>query len=153
METPLHLQADANWVSTRITQQLTEAGGSLTTVLPLVSRKNSSANKIIAVKQSALSVKQLFGHPVFNPSVSGTWTPSMVWVPGYRSRGPGFDSRRYQIFWEVVGLQRGPLSLVRITEELPKLKCSGSGSRKLRLTSVGIRCADHATPSIRKRCH
>jgi hypothetical protein len=27
---------------------------------------------------------------------------------------------------------------------------SGSGSRKPRLTVVGIRCADHATPSIRK---
>jgi hypothetical protein len=24
----------------------------------------------------------------------------------------GFDSWRYQIFWEVVGLERGPLSLV-----------------------------------------
>jgi hypothetical protein len=42
----------------------------------------------------------------------------VVRVPGYRSRGPGFDSRFYQIFWEVVGLERGPLSLVRITEEL-----------------------------------
>jgi hypothetical protein len=42
----------------------------------------------------------------------------VVRVPGYRSSGPGFDSRRYQIFWEVVGLERGPLSLVRITEEL-----------------------------------
>jgi hypothetical protein len=38
--------------------------------------------------------------------------------PDYRSRGPGFDSKRYQIFREVVGLERGPLSLVRITEEL-----------------------------------
>jgi hypothetical protein len=30
----------------------------------------------------------------------------------------GFDSRRYQIFWEVVCLERGPLSLVSTTEEL-----------------------------------
>jgi hypothetical protein len=35
----------------------------------------------------------------------------VVRVPGYRPRGHGFDSRRCQIFWEVVGLERGPLSL------------------------------------------
>jgi hypothetical protein len=29
-----------------------------------------------------------------------------------------FDSRRFQIFWEEAGLERGPLSLVRTTEEL-----------------------------------
>jgi hypothetical protein len=57
----------------------------------------------------------------------------VVTVPGYRSRGPGFDSRRYQIFWEVVGLERGPLSLVRSTEELLEWKSSGSGCRKPRL--------------------
>jgi hypothetical protein len=51
----------------------------------------------------------------------------VVWVPGYRSRGPGFDSRRYQIFWEVVGLERGPLSLVRIIKELLEWESSGSG--------------------------
>jgi hypothetical protein len=50
-----------------------------------------------------------------------------VRVPGYKSRGPGFDSRRYQIFWEVVGLERGPLSLVNTTEELLEWKSSGSG--------------------------
>jgi hypothetical protein len=33
---------------------------------------------------------------------------------GYRSRCPGFDSRRYQI----VDMERGPLSLVRLIEEL-----------------------------------
>jgi hypothetical protein len=49
----------------------------------------------------------------------------VVRVPGYRSRGRAFDSRRYQIFWEVVGLEWGPLSLVRIIEEL--LESSGSG--------------------------
>jgi hypothetical protein len=69
-------------------------------------------------------------------------------VPGYRCRGPGYDSRRYQI---VVGLERGPLSLVRIIEELREWKSCGSGSRKPRLTAVGIRCGDHATPSIRKK--
>jgi hypothetical protein len=37
------------------------------------------------------------------------------WLQIQRS---GFDSRRYQIFWEVVGLERGPLSLMRIIEEL-----------------------------------
>jgi hypothetical protein len=46
---------------------------------------------------------------------------------GYRSRGPGFDSRRYQIFWGVVGLERDPLSLVSITEELLGRNSSGSG--------------------------
>jgi hypothetical protein len=48
-------------------------------------------------------------------------------VPGYRPRGPGFDSRCYQIFWEVVGLERGPFSLVRIIEEILQWKSSGSG--------------------------
>jgi hypothetical protein len=74
----------------------------------------------------------------------------VVRVPGYRSRGPGFNSGRYQIFWEVVGLERGPLSLMSITEELLEWKISGSGPRKPRLTAVGIGWADHATHSIRK---
>jgi hypothetical protein len=42
----------------------------------------------------------------------------VVRVPGYSSRNPKFDSGRYQIFCEVVGLKRCPLSLVGITEEL-----------------------------------
>jgi hypothetical protein len=41
----------------------------------------------------------------------------VVRVSGYRSRGPGFDSP-YQIFREVMGLERDPLSLVRTIEEL-----------------------------------
>jgi hypothetical protein len=49
----------------------------------------------------------------------------VVRVPGYRARGPGFDSRFYQIFWEVVGLERCPFSLVRITEELLEWKSRG----------------------------
>jgi hypothetical protein len=46
----------------------------------------------------------------------------VVRVPGYRFRGPVFDFRRYQIFWEVVVLERGPLSLLMIIEELLESK-------------------------------
>jgi hypothetical protein len=77
----------------------------------------------------------------------------VVRVSGYRSRGPGFDSRPYQILWQVRGLERGPLSLVRTIEELLQWKSSGFGLKKPRLTAVGIRCADHATPSTRKGWH
>jgi hypothetical protein len=42
------------------------------------------------------------------------------WLQIQRS---GFDSR---IFWEAVGLERGPLSLVSTTEELLESKGSGS---------------------------
>jgi hypothetical protein len=51
----------------------------------------------------------------------------VVRVYGYRSRGPGFDSRPYHILWEVGGMERVPLSLVRTTEELLEWKNSGSG--------------------------
>jgi hypothetical protein len=51
----------------------------------------------------------------------------VVRVPGYRSRGPLFESRRYQIFWEVVVLERGPLSLVSTIEELLGRNSSVSG--------------------------
>jgi hypothetical protein len=46
------------------------------------------------------------------------------WLQIQRS---GFDSRRYQTFWEVVGLERGPFSLVNTIEELPGKKSSGFG--------------------------
>jgi hypothetical protein len=49
----------------------------------------------------------------------------VVRVPGYRSRYPGFDSRRCQTFWEVVDLERGPLSLVSTIEELLGRNSSG----------------------------
>jgi hypothetical protein len=46
------------------------------------------------------------------------------WLQLQRSR---FDSRRYEIFWEVVGLERGLLSLVSTIEELLDRKSSVSG--------------------------
>jgi hypothetical protein len=54
-----------------------------------------------------------------------------LWASGQRSwlqtQRSGFDSRRYQIFWEVVGLERGPFSIVSTIEELLGRKSSGSG--------------------------
>jgi hypothetical protein len=53
------------------------------------------------------------------------WSSSQSsWIQIQRS---GFDSRRYQIFCEVVGLEQGPLSLMSTTEELLERKSSGSG--------------------------
>jgi hypothetical protein len=55
------------------------------------------------------------------------WPP--LWSNGQSSwlqiQRSWFDSRRYQIFW-VVGLERGPLSLVSTTEELLGRKSSSS---------------------------
>jgi hypothetical protein len=68
---------------------------------------------------------KLFHVLFFNSDVA--FCGLMVSVPGYRSRCPGFDSRRYKVFWEVVFLERGPLSFVRITEELLEWKSSGFG--------------------------
>jgi hypothetical protein len=48
----------------------------------------------------------------------------VVKVPGYRYGGPGFDSSRDK---KVVGLERGPLSLVSTTNELLGSNSSGSG--------------------------
>jgi hypothetical protein len=61
----------------------------------------------------------------------------VVRVLGCRSRSPEFDSWRYQIFWEVVGLEWGPLNLVSATGELLEWKNSGSGSRKPRIRPWG----------------
>jgi hypothetical protein len=50
----------------------------------------------------------------------------VVRVPGYRSRNP--DSiPALQYFLRVVGLERGPLSLVSTIQELLVRKSSGSG--------------------------
>jgi hypothetical protein len=71
------------------------------------------------------------------------------WLQIQRS---GFDSRSYQIFWEVVGLERGPLSPVSTTQELLEGQSSGSG---LENWEFGHRIcyADHVASFIRKSWH
>jgi hypothetical protein len=57
------------------------------------------------------------------------WPP--LWSSGQKSelqiQRAGFDSGRYQISWEVLSLERVPLSLVSTTEELLDRKNSVSG--------------------------
>jgi hypothetical protein len=54
----------------------------------------------------------------------------VVRVPGYRSGGLG------SIPWEVVDLERGPLSLVSTNEKLLERKSSGSGQEN-EITGIG----------------
>jgi hypothetical protein len=80
------------------------------------------------------------------------WPP--LWSSGQSSwlqiLRSGLDSRRYHIFWEVVGLERGPLSVVSTIEELLERKISGSG---LEIQDYGLRKSAALTtqyPFIRK---
>jgi hypothetical protein len=66
---------------------------------------------------------------------------------GYRSGGPG--SIPGTTIKKVVGLKRGPLSLVSTTEELLDRKVAAP-AYKTENTAVGIRHTDHVAPSIRK---
>ena len=67
-----------------------------------------------AEKERERAVTYLTTLSVVNDCLCGL----VVRVSGYRYRGSGFDPRHYQIFCVVVGLEWGPLSLVRSIEEL-----------------------------------
>jgi hypothetical protein len=56
------------------------------------------------------------------------------WLQIQRS---GFDSWRYQTFWEVLVLERGSLSLMSTSEELLGRKSSGSGLENLKYNRRG----------------
>jgi hypothetical protein len=75
-----------------------------------------------------------------------------LWSKGQSSwlqiRWPGFDSRHYQKE-KVVGLERGPLTLMSTNEELLDRKVAAP-VYKTKNTAVGIRHADHVAPPIRK---
>jgi hypothetical protein len=74
------------------------------------------------------------------------WLP--LWSSGQSSwlqiQRSGLDSRRYQIFWEVVSLERGPLSPVSTIKELLGRKVAAP-MRKPANTPVEIPHADHVT--------
>jgi hypothetical protein len=71
---------------------------------------------LIFAKKKSKSI-HVTGPPVWSSGQSS-------WLQIQRS---GFDSRRYQIFWEIVGLERGPLSLVNTIEKLLERKSGVSG--------------------------
>jgi hypothetical protein len=66
-----------------------------------------------------------------NSQINYEYLEISLWSSGRSSwlqiQRSGFDSRRYQIFWEVVDLERGPLSLVSTVEERLVRRRSGSG--------------------------
>jgi hypothetical protein len=72
---------------------------------------------------------QMFAHRSIHPQVEES--RSHYSLSGQSSllkiQRSGCDSRRYQIFCEVVFVERGPLSLVSTTEELLRRKSSGPG--------------------------
>jgi hypothetical protein len=73
----------------------------------------------------------------------------VVRVLGYRSGGPGSTPGTTR-GKKVVGLERGPLSLVSATEELLDGKVAAP-VYKIENTAIGIRHADHVAHSIRKK--
>jgi hypothetical protein len=76
----------------------------------------------------------------------------VVRVLGYRSGGPGSIPGTTRKKNKLVGLERGPLSLVSTTEELLDRKVAAP-VYKTENTAVGTRHADHVAPCIRKSWH
>jgi hypothetical protein len=126
------------------------------------------------MRNSAASREGVWGRGCIAPQIlSGLnwreWSISSLGRFGYRSRGLGFDSRRYQIFWEVVGLEQGPLRLVRITEKylkenvaapVQKTEINGRGYSlrwqrdtvyPLKLASTSSRSGGHSVGVVRLR--
>jgi hypothetical protein len=60
----------------------------------------------------------------------------VVRIPGYRSRGSGSIPGATRFIYEVVDLERGPLSIMGTTEELLGRKSNGSGL-EIEITAVG----------------
>jgi hypothetical protein len=72
------------------------------------------------------------------------WSEFSATDPEARVRFPALLEKK------VLGLERGPLSLVSTTEKLLDRKVAAP-VWKIENTAVGIRYADHVAPSIRKK--
>jgi hypothetical protein len=79
-----------------------------------------------------------------------TWYRLPLWSNGQSSRlqiqRSMFDSWHYQIFWEVVGLELGLLSLMSTTEELLERKSSSSGLENWEYDCRDLLCWPHDNP-------
>jgi hypothetical protein len=93
-----------------IRQPVSRAVDNTPVALPLCNR-TARCNTIIYIVQDAT-----------RPPLWSTGQSSWLQI-----QRPGLDSRRYQVFWEVVGLKQGPFSIVSTSEELLERKSSGSG--------------------------
>jgi hypothetical protein len=87
-------------------------------VIPEALPQGQSAAITKSITDSYLvKILRMYGPPLWSSGQSS-------WLQIQRSE---FDSLRYQIVWEVVGLERCPLSLVSTTEELLERKSKDSG--------------------------
>jgi hypothetical protein len=85
----------------------------------------------MSMKDAAFWDMKLFRHFSLSP-LSSSGQSSWLQI-----QMPGFDSRRYQIFREEMGLERGPLILVSTIEELSERKSRDSRSREQRIRPLG----------------
>jgi hypothetical protein len=74
----------------------------------------------------------------------------VVKVSGYISIGSGSVPGRYQIFWEVVVLERSPVSWVQLRSSLEE---AAAPVYKTESTAVGIRRTNHSTAYVHKSWH
>jgi hypothetical protein len=92
-------------------------------------QQNHHWNVHLVIKFTLMIISSLWFFDQNPEYISHSWP--LLWSSGQSSwlqiQRFGIDSRRYQIFWELVGLERSPLSLVSTTEELLGRKSSGSG--------------------------
>jgi hypothetical protein len=80
------------------------------------SLEESARSRLVFASLDLATIIILQGPPLWSSGHSS-------WLQIQRS---GYDSRRYHIFWQIIGLERGPLRHVSTIEDLHGVKSSGS---------------------------